>query len=102
MSISYFSIGCSFQKVEQAAAPSATNNLLSEIRQGFELRPVQNRELNERNSSGSGGNAANSSGGGVNNMANALRAALMERQKALGNSSDEDDDTSSSDHEWDA
>lgn len=88
------------QKVETEAPAASTNNLLSEIRQGVELRPVQNRELSERGSGG--GNATSSTGGGVNNMANALRAALMERQRAIGNSSDDDVDDSSSDHEWDA
>lgn len=88
------------QKVEAGSASSgaATNNLLSEIRQGVELRPVQNRESNERNS---GGANSGGSGGGVNNMANALRAALLERQRAMGNSSEDGEDESSSDHEWD-
>lgn len=79
-------------------APSSGGNLnlLQEIRQGKELRPAGERELNAAAPRGSGG-----SGGGAVNMALALRIALEERQRAIGPSSDESEGDSS-DNDWDA
>lgn len=85
------------QKVDtnaaQAASSSGPMNLLQEIRQGKELRPAAERELNA--------SAPRNSGDGVVNMALALRHALEERQRAIGPSSDESEGDSS-DNDWDA
>lgn len=69
------------------------SDLLSEIRQGIELRPAASREL---------GNAApprEESNGGTDALADALRRALQERVRVLHSSDDESED--SDDGEWD-
>lgn len=84
--------------MDRSVSETATNsslNLLQEIRQGKELRPAAERELNAAAPRDSGGS------GGVVNMALALRHALEERQRAIGGSSDESDGDSS-DNDWDA
>lgn len=88
------------QKVEQAPAPTTAknnagedsrNDLLSEIRQGVELRPAATRELNAQRES---------SGAGTDALADALRRALQERGRVL-RSSDDESDSSENDGEWD-
>lgn len=66
-------------------------DLLSEIRQGVELRSAADRPpVVQRESSGAATDA----------LAAALKRALQERGRAL-RSSDEDDDDSENDGEWD-
>lgn len=66
-------------------------DLLSEIRQGVELRSAAKRELGEQR---------DSEGAATDALAAALKRALAERGRAL-RSSDEDDDDSSENNEWD-
>lgn len=88
------------QKVEQTQVTNNTSNngdgdsrndLLSEIRQGVELRPAATREL---------GAQRESSGAGTDALADALRRALQERGRVL-RSSDDESDSSENDGEWD-
>lgn len=65
------------------------SDLLSEIRQGVELRPAADR--GQRDSAPSAGTDA---------LADALRRALQERGRAL-RSSDEEDSDSTDNAEWD-
>lgn len=67
-------------------------DLLSEIRQGVELRSAANREL---------GAQRDSSGAGTDALADALRRALQERGRAIRSSDEDDDDSSDNDGEWD-
>lgn len=68
-------------------------DLLSEIRQGVELRSAANRELGaQRESSGAVATDA---------LAAALKRALQERGRALRSSDEDDDDDSENDGEWD-
>lgn len=82
--------------VAGAAANTSTDSrsdLMQEIRQRKELRPVSEREVNQVNRS--------SSGEGTDALADALRRALQERGRVI-RSSDEDSCTSSdNDGEWD-
>lgn len=72
------------------ASGDSRSDLMQEIRQRKELRPVSEREVNR-----------SSSGGGTDELADALRRALLERGRVI-RSSDEDSCTSSdNDGEWD-
>lgn len=66
------------------------SDLLSEIRQGVELRPAADRGQRDSSTKSSGTDA----------LADALRRALQERGKAL-HSSDEEDSDSTDNGEWD-
>lgn len=82
------------QKVDHAALSTGSSNdtrgdLLSEIRQGIELRPAADR--GDRDSS--------TKSGGTDALADALRRALQERGKVL-RSSDESDSDSTDNGEW--
>lgn len=76
-----------------AAGGDSRSDLMEEIRQRKELRPVSEREVQQVNRS--------SSGEGTDALADALRRALQERGRVI-RSSDEDSCTSSdNDGEWD-
>lgn len=88
-----------WQKIDPAALSTGSGgsgsggdsrtDLLSEIRQGFELRPAANRDLGaERDTNG------------TDALADALRRALQERGRVL-RSSDEGGSEESDDGEWD-
>lgn len=86
--------GTTLRKVDPAALSTgsggggdARSDLLSEIRQGIELKPVE--QSGQRDSYNRGTDA----------LADALRRALQERSRVL-RSSDEEEDTSDND-EWD-
>lgn len=66
------------------------NDLLSEIREGIQLRPAGDR--GQRDSS--------TKSGGTDALADALRRALQERGRVL-RSSDEEESESSDNGEWD-
>lgn len=69
------------------------SDLMSEIRQGFELRPAAERELgSQRNSEGTGGTDA---------LADALRRALEARGRAFHSDGDDSSESSDNDGEWD-
>ncbi|XP_047540366.1 neural Wiskott-Aldrich syndrome protein-like [Vanessa atalanta] len=70
------------------------SNLLSEIRQGINLRSV-------RRSSSSGEERSASSAGEACGLAGALQRALQERARAIHSSESEDSDNTTSDGEWD-
>lgn len=83
------------QKVDHAALSTGSSSdtrsdLLSEIRQGIELRPAGDRPQRE----------SMTKSGGTDALADALRRALAERGRAL-RSSDEGDSDSSDNAEWD-
>lgn len=69
----------------------ARNDLLSEIRQGVELRPASSRELGQQRDS--------DNGPGTDALADALRRALQERGRVLRSSDEESDSTDNG--EWD-
>lgn len=85
--------GTTLRKVDPAALSTgsgsgdARSELLSEIRQGIELKPVE--QSGQRDSCNRGTDA----------LADALRRALQERSRVL-RSSDEEEDTSDNE-EWD-
>lgn len=82
-------------KISTGSGGSNNDNrtdLLSEIRQGVDLRPAANREL---------GAQRESSGAGTDALADALRRALQERGRAIRSSDEDDDDSSENDGEWD-
>uniref|UniRef100_A0A182VVD3 WH1 domain-containing protein n=1 Tax=Anopheles minimus TaxID=112268 RepID=A0A182VVD3_9DIPT len=95
--------GTTLKKVDQSAQHSTgsgdmRNDLMTEIQQGFQLRPVANRELNavgERNS-GSGG----SGDVGTDALADALRRALAERGRVIRPSDEDDSDSNSNNTDW--
>lgn len=90
----------SYQKVDTSTLSTGSGgsnsdnrtDLLSEIRQGVELRSAANREL---------GAQRDSSGAGTDALADALRRALQERGRAIRSSDEDDDDSSENDGEWD-
>lgn len=89
--------GKTLRKVDPAAVSTsgsgsgdARNDLMDEIRRGKELKPAADREL---------GGQRDSCNRGTDALADALRRALQERNKAF-QSSDEDESTSDND-EWD-
>lgn len=90
--------GRQLKKIE-SAAPSAGNNdtrsdLLSEIREGIELRPISDRPIQANRSS-------DGTGGGTDALADALRRALDQRKMAInGPSSSESENENSDDGEW--
>ena len=67
------------------------SDLMTEIRMGIELKPAQTRELAANRHSGEEA--------GSDALANALRKALMERERAI-HSSDDESDSSGNDDEW--
>ncbi|XP_066255039.1 actin nucleation-promoting factor WASL-like [Euwallacea similis] len=73
----------------------ARGDLLSEIRKGIQLKPVDEREVKPVQN-------PSPTGSGGNDLAKALKQALLERSKVI-HSEDDDDDTSSTsnDDEWD-
>lgn len=80
---------------EKPVVEDARGDLLSEIRKGIQLKPVDEREVRPMQ------NPSPTSTDG-NDLARALKMALLERSKVI-HSEDDDDDTSSSsnDDEWD-
>lgn len=83
------------QKVDHAALSTGSNSdtrgdLLSEIRQGVELRPATDRGQRDSQTKSAGTDA----------LADALRRALAERGRVL-RSSDEEDSDSTDNGEWD-
>ncbi|CAB3245445.1 unnamed protein product [Arctia plantaginis] len=91
------------RRVEAAPKPAAVedgrSNLLSEIRQGIELRPVSR---SDSSSGGRGGSGGGGGGGGGSGLAEALQRALEERSRAIHSDSDDDmSDATTSDGEWD-
>lgn len=83
------------QKVDHAASSTGSssdtrNDLLSEIRQGVELRPAGDRAQRDSATKSTGTDA----------LADALRRALAERGRVL-RSSDEEDSDSTDNAEWD-
>lgn len=73
------------------------NDLMTEIQQGFQLRPVANRELNavgDRNSGGGSGDV------GTDALADALRRALAERGRVIRPSDEDDSDSNSNNTDW--
>uniref|UniRef100_A0A182RJ38 Wiskott-Aldrich syndrome protein n=1 Tax=Anopheles funestus TaxID=62324 RepID=A0A182RJ38_ANOFN len=95
--------GTTLKKVDQSAQPSTgsgdmRNDLMTEIQQGFQLRPVANRELNavgERNSGGGGSGDV-----GTDALADALRRALAERGRVIRPSDEDDSDSNSNNTDW--
>ncbi|KAL1512577.1 hypothetical protein ABEB36_002149 [Hypothenemus hampei] len=81
---------------ERRSSPvdDARSDLLSEIRKGIQLKPVDEREIKATQ------NPSPTSTG--NDLAKALKQALLERSKVI-HSEDDDDDTSSTsnDDDWD-
>lgn len=89
--------GTTLKKVDTAALSTGSgdsrSDLMSEIRQGFELRPAAERELgSQRNSESTGGTDA---------LADALRRALAARGNAMHSDDDESTGSSDNDGEWD-
>ncbi|KAH8295451.1 hypothetical protein KR018_011347 [Drosophila ironensis] len=89
--------GTTLKKVDPAALSTGSgdsrSDLMTEIRQGIELRPANERELGSQRTS--------ENAGGTDALADALRRALAARGNAMH--SDDDDSTESSDNdgEWD-
>lgn len=83
------------QKVDHSTLSTGSgdtrNDLLTEIRQGVELRPASVRELGQQRDS--------NGGTGTDALADALRRALQERGRVLRSSDEESD--SSDNGEWD-
>ncbi|XP_040172952.1 neural Wiskott-Aldrich syndrome protein isoform X2 [Anopheles arabiensis] len=100
--------GTTLKKVDQSAHSSTgsgdmRNDLMTEIQQGFQLRPVANRELNaERNSGGAGGGGGAGGSGdvGTDALADALRRALAERGRVIRPSDEDDSDSNSNNTDW--
>uniref|UniRef100_A0A182HIA1 WH1 domain-containing protein n=1 Tax=Anopheles arabiensis TaxID=7173 RepID=A0A182HIA1_ANOAR len=101
--------GTTLKKVDQSAHSSTgsgdmRNDLMTEIQQGFQLRPVANRELNaERNSGGAGGGGGGAGGSGdvgTDALADALRRALAERGRVIRPSDEDDSDSNSNNTDW--
>uniref|UniRef100_A0A182P7J6 WH1 domain-containing protein n=1 Tax=Anopheles epiroticus TaxID=199890 RepID=A0A182P7J6_9DIPT len=92
--------GTTLKKVDQSAhsgggSGDMRNDLMTEIQQGFQLRPVANRELNaERNSGGGSGDV------GTDALADALRRALAERGRVIRPSDEDDSDSNSNNTDW--
>ncbi|XP_017092829.2 actin nucleation-promoting factor WASL isoform X1 [Drosophila bipectinata] len=89
--------GTTLKKVDTAALSTGSgdsrSDLMSEIRQGFELRPAHERELgSQRNSESTGGTDA---------LADALRRALAARGNAMHSDDDDSSGSSDNDGEWD-
>lgn len=73
-------------------APKSRDNLLTEIRQGIELKPAAQREL---------GPKSNESGtDGIDAFAHALRRALEDRKNVF-HSSDDDSNSENDEEDWD-
>ncbi|XP_053661556.1 actin nucleation-promoting factor WASL [Anopheles marshallii] len=95
--------GTTLKKVDQSAQHNTgsgdmRNDLMTEIQQGFQLRPVANRELNavgERNSGGGGSGDV-----GTDALADALRRALAERGRVIRPSDEDDSDSNSNNTDW--
>lgn len=84
-----------FQPVEErkiAPQEDARGDLLSEIRKGCKLKPVEERDIKPIS------NPPPDQGGAVD-LSTALKKALAERSMAIH--SEDDDDDVSSDDEWD-
>lgn len=86
------------QKVDTAALSTGSgdshSDLMSEIRGGFELKPSHDRTPVNRNSDDGSGPA------GSDELAVALRRALLERERVMQPSDDENDDSSGNDDDW--
>lgn len=90
--------GTTLRKVDPATlstgsgggSSDARSDLLSEIRQGIELKPAADRELSGQRDSCNRGTDA---------LADALRRALQERSRVLRSSDEEEE--SSDNEEWD-
>lgn len=94
--------GANLKKVDQGALSTGSggdprNDLLSQIRDGIELRPVADREQNADRSSGSAG----SGDVGTDALADALRRALAERGRVIRSSDEDDSDSNSANDDWD-
>ncbi|XP_053682613.1 actin nucleation-promoting factor WASL isoform X2 [Sabethes cyaneus] len=98
--------GTTLKKVDQSALSTGSggggdprSDLLSQIRDGIELRPVTDREQNAAvdRSSGSGG----SGDCGTDALADALRRALAERGRVIRSSDEDDSDSNSANDDWD-
>ncbi|XP_055605696.1 actin nucleation-promoting factor WASL [Uranotaenia lowii] len=99
--------GTTLKKVDHSALSTGSEgggdprgDLMSEIRKGYELRNVADRELpsslTDRNS-GSGGEV-----GGTDALADALRRALAQRGRVIRSSDEDDSDSNSAnDEDWD-
>ncbi|CAH0600193.1 unnamed protein product [Chrysodeixis includens] len=92
------------RRVEPAAklpvVEDSRSNLLSEIRQGIELRAVSRSD----SSGGTGGGGAGGTarrGGAACGLAEALQRALEERSRAIHSSDSDLSDATTSDGEWD-
>lgn len=97
--------GKTLKRAETTAKPAPVedgrSNLLSEIRQGIELRPVS-RSDSSSGGSRRGGNGGGGGGGAVCGLAEALQRALEERSRAIHSDSNDDDSSdTTSDGEWD-
>lgn len=78
------------ETISNSSGDSRTD-LMSEIKSGFQLRPVESREPGNR-SSGDGG-------GGTDALADALKRALEQRKLVIRNSSSSESETSDND-DW--
>lgn len=79
------------ETISNSSGDSRTD-LMSEIKGGFQLRPVESREPGNR-SSGDGG------GGGTDALADALKRALEQRKLKIRDSSSSESETSDND-DW--
>lgn len=73
------------------------SELLSEIRQGIELKPVESRQLPPA----ANNSEKNDNPFGTDALAHALRRALIDRGKFIHSSDDDSDESSDNDREWD-
>uniref|UniRef100_A0AAG5DNW1 Wiskott-Aldrich syndrome protein n=1 Tax=Anopheles atroparvus TaxID=41427 RepID=A0AAG5DNW1_ANOAO len=97
--------GTTLKKVDQSAHSTGGSSgdmrgdLMSEIQQGFQLRPVANRELGsvptDRNSAGGGSGDV-----GTDALAEVLRRALAERGRVIQPSDEETSDSESNNTDW--
>lgn len=83
--------GAQLKKVEAPAFTENKSDLLSEIRSGFELRPVGDRPVANRSSG---------DGAGTDALADALRKALELRKMKVTESSSSESEQVSDDGEW--
>ncbi|XP_055639547.1 actin nucleation-promoting factor WASL-like isoform X2 [Toxorhynchites rutilus septentrionalis] len=98
--------GTTLKKVDQSALSTGSggsadprSDLLSQIRDGIELRPVTDREQGAQVDRSSG--SAGSGEVGTDALADALRRALAERGRAIRSSDEDDSDSNSANDEWD-
>lgn len=89
-------------EVNKPASEDSRSNLLSEIRQGIELKSVSRSESGAGAGYGAGRTAAASAAAvPACGLAGALARALQERSRAIQDSDDDDDEETTSDGEWD-